>query len=94
MMENKNYISYVRKVFSYFDGCKQREGLYLYRTLYTERTKYTAQDYNQMLFTIYNLVDQGYLKYKEGDFIVLTQDGMTICKVVRCHTTKSISTIW
>lgn len=75
MKENKNYPGYVRKVFSYFDGCKQGEGLYLYRTLYTERAKYTAQDYNQMLFTIYNLVDQGYLKYKEGDFIVLTQDG-------------------
>lgn len=75
MKENKNYPGYVRKVFSYFDGCKQGEGLYLYRTLYTERTKDTAQDFNQMLFTIYNLVDQGYLKYKEGDFIVLTQDG-------------------
>ena len=75
MKENKNYPGYARKVFSYFDGCKQGEGLYLYRTLYTERAKYTAQDYNQMLFTIYNLVDQGYLMYKEGDFIVLTQDG-------------------
>lgn len=75
MKENKNYPGYVRKVFSYFDGCKQGEGLYLYRTLYTERAKYAAQDFNHMLFTIYNLVDQGYLKYKEGDFIVLTQDG-------------------
>ena len=75
MKENKNYPGYVRKVFSYFDGCKQGGGLYLFRTLNAERTKYTAQDYNQMLFTIYNLVDQGYLMDKEGDFIVLTQDG-------------------
>lgn len=28
-----------------------------------------------MFFTVYNLIDQGYLAYKEGDFIVLTQDG-------------------
>ena len=75
MKENKNYPGYVRKVFSYFDGCKQGGGLYLFRTLNAERAKYTAQNYNQMLFTIYNLVDQGYLMYKEGDFIVLTQDG-------------------
>lgn len=75
MKENKNYPGYVRKVFSYFDGCKQGEGLFLFRTLNAERTKYTAQNFHQMLFTIYNLVDQGYLMYKEGDFIVLTQDG-------------------
>lgn len=75
MKENKNYPGYVRKVFSYFDGCKQGEGLFLFRTLNTERTNYTAQDYNQMQFTIYNLVDQGYLMYQKGDFIVLTQDG-------------------
>lgn len=75
MKENKNYIGYVRKFFSYFDGCKQGEGLFLYRTLNAERKKYTAQDYNKILFTIYNLVDQGYLTYKNGDFIVLTQDG-------------------
>lgn len=75
MKENKNYIGYVRKVFSYFDGCKQGEGLFLYRTLNTERKKYTTQDYNKILFTIYNLVDQGYLTYKNGDFTVLSQDG-------------------
>lgn len=75
MKENKNYIGYVRKVFSYFDGCKQGEGLFLYRTLNAERKKYTAQDYNKILFTIYNLVDQGYLMYKKGDFTVLSQDG-------------------
>lgn len=75
MKENKNYIGYVRKVFSYFDGCKQGEGLFLYRTLSAERKKYTAQDYNKILFTIYNLVDQGYLTYKKGDFTVLSQDG-------------------
>ena len=75
MKENKNYIGYVRKVFSYFDGCKQGEGLFLYRTLNAERKKYTTQDYNKILFTIYNLVDQGYLTYKNGDFTVLSQDG-------------------
>lgn len=75
MKENKNYIGYVRKVFSYFDGCKQGEGLFLYRTLNAERKKYTTQDYNKILFTINNLVDQGYLTYKNGDFTVLSQDG-------------------
>ncbi len=76
MKENKNYIGYVRKVFSYFEGCKQGEGLFLYRTLNAERKKYTAQDYyNKILLTIYNLVDQGYLTYKNGDFTVLSQDG-------------------
>lgn len=75
MKENKNYPRFVRKVFSYFDGCKKGQGLFLFRTLLANRMKYTASDYKLMLFTIFNLIDQDYLAYKEGDFIVLTQNG-------------------
>lgn len=53
MKENKNYIGYVRKVFSYFEGCKQGEGLFLYRTLNAERKKYTAIIRFCLLFIIW-----------------------------------------
>lgn len=75
MKQNKNYPRYVKKVFAYFDGCKEGEGLYLYRSLLAKRKEFTPIEWQQMHFTIYNLIDQGYLVYKQGDFIVLTQDG-------------------
>lgn len=74
MKKNKNYSRFVRNVFSYFDGCKEGQGLFLFRILLGNSTKYTALDYKLMCFTIFNLIDQGYLTCKE-DFIVLTKDG-------------------
>lgn len=72
---NNNYIKFVSKVFAFFEGCKAGQGLYLFRALQTKRQEHSLVEYNLLVFTIYNLVDQGYLFYKQGDFIVLTQDG-------------------
>ena len=72
---NNNYVKFVSKVFSFFEGCKVGQGLYLFRTLQAKRPEYSLVEYNLLLFTIYNLADQGYLSYKKGDFTVLTQDG-------------------
>lgn len=72
---NNNYKIFVSKVFSFFEGYKVGQGLFLYRTLMAKRSEYSIEDYQLMFFTIYNLIDQGYLIYKQGDFIVLTQDG-------------------
>lgn len=72
---NSNYNIFVSKVFSFFEGYKVGQGLFLFRTLMAKRSEYSQEDYQLMFFTIYNLIDQGYLTYKQGDFIVLTQDG-------------------
>lgn len=75
MNKNNNYKYYVTKVFSFFEGKKVGEGLLLFEVLMDNRPKYSATEYRLMLFTIYNLVEQDYLAYKEGGLVVLTQDG-------------------
>lgn len=72
---NNNYIRFVSKVFAFFEGYKVGQGTFLFRTLLAKRQEYSFEEYNLIHFTIYNLIDQGYLSYKQGGFTVLTQDG-------------------
>lgn len=73
--ENTIYPQYVQKVFDYFRGLKTNQGLFLYRTLQAKRNAYTADEYKLVIFTIGNLINNGFLEMKDADFVRLTQNG-------------------
>lgn len=73
--ENNIYPQYVKKVFGYFRGLKTNQGLFLYRTLLAKRNTYTADEYKLVIFTIANLISNGFLDMKDSGFVSLTQDG-------------------
>lgn len=73
--ENNIYPQFVKKVFGYFNGLKTNQGLFLYRTLLARRNTYTADEYKLVIFTIVNLVSNGFLIVEDSGFVRLTQNG-------------------
>lgn len=73
--ENNIYPQFVKKVFGYFSGLKTNQGLFLYRALMAKRNTYTADEYKLLIYTVVNLVNNGFLAIEESGFVRLTQNG-------------------
>lgn len=75
MEEVSTYKQYVGIVMSFYKGCREGEGLFLFRTLMAKYGKY-PEKYRLIIYTAFNLISTGYLQYKEdADFVVLTLKG-------------------
>ena len=78
-IENINYLSYVKEIFSYFQGEKEGQGCYLMRIISTKyRSQHEMARYNLLRIVLYNLIQNGFLDTKEqtlDSWICLTQKG-------------------
>lgn len=76
LIENKVYKNYIEEVFIYFRELDLHEGQggFILRNLLSKHNELGESRYRMLLFTIYNLVDTGYL-VNDDNFFKLTQKG-------------------
>lgn len=74
---NEKYIEYANRVFEYFtnQNSKVGQGGFYLRWLSAQEGKMKHQDINMLWIITRNLIENGYLDYKEDGFICLTQLG-------------------
>lgn len=74
---NNRYKFYVDKILDYFKPFIIGKGLFLFKDLKAKQHAFELNEYNRIIYMIYNMIATGLLSYKDNDksLVILTEKG-------------------